>query len=310
MRNVDCLVIGAGGFIGTHLCRALTDAGARVHGFGRRIAYPNALASQRFTIGEFSDRAALARVVDGAEIVFHVLASSTPESSNKDPLADLNANVASTLNLLEICRAAGTRKLVFASSGGTVYGVPSRTPIAEDASTEPISAYGVGKLAIEKYLGFYRHLHKMDFVILRIANPFGPYQDPFRRQGIIPAIIQAALDGRSVEIWGDGTVVRDFLYAADTADALVRAASYGGAFKIFNVGSGVGRSLIDTLDAIGKVLDIPNLKRVYKPSRPADVPVNVLDISLIQQELNWSPSISWHDALRLTADWLRCGWKP
>jgi UDP-glucose 4-epimerase len=305
LRGADCLVLGAGGFLGLHVCEALVRAGARVHGFGRRSAYPVALSDIRFTTGEFSDRAALARAVEGAELVFHLIAGSTPESSNKDLLGDLEGNVASTLNLLETCRAAQTRKVIFSSSGGTVYGVPGRTPIAEDAPTDPISGYGVGKLAIEKYLGLYRHLHGLDYVVLRIANPFGPYQDPFRRQGVIPAIARAALDGRPAEIWGDGQVVRDFLYVTDVAEAIVRAARYTGSQRIFNVGSGVGRTVLDLLVSIGEVLGQPEVARVHKPGRPADVPVNVLDITLARRELGWEPAVGWQEALRMTFDWLR-----
>ncbi len=305
LRGVDCLVIGAGGFIGTHLCQALVAEGARVRGFGRRVAYPKALGPVRFMTGDFSDRAALARAVEGAELVFHLVAASTPESSNKDPVADLEANVVATLNLLEICRTAGTRKLVFASSGGTVYGIPACTPIGEDAATDPISAYGISKLAIEKYLGLYSHLHGMDHVALRIANPFGPYQDPFRRQGIVAAMARSVLDGRPAEIWGDGSVVRDFLYAADAADALVLASRHDGVSPVLNVGSGVGRSMSEVLDSIGSVLGVGPIERVHKPGRPADVPVNVLDIGRIGRELGWTPRTEWHDALRLTIDWLR-----
>ena len=305
LAGTACLVLGGGGFIGTHLCRSLLRRGARVHGYGRRRAYPEVLAGVRWTAGEFSDRAALARAVEGAELVFHLLGGSTPESSNKDPVADLMATATSSLHLLEICRAAGTRKLVFVSSGGTVYGIPRHVPIAEAASTDPISAYGVSKLAVEKYLGLYRHLHGLDYAVLRLANPFGPYQDPDRRQGVVAALVQAVLDGRPVEIWGDGRVVRDFIYAPDAAEAVAMAAAYAGPARVLNVGSGVGRSVLDVVDDVGAVLGVPRVERTHKPGRATDVPVNVLDISLIRAELGWTPTTPWPDALRATAAWLR-----
>ncbi|MBD0275188.1 MAG: NAD-dependent epimerase/dehydratase family protein, partial [Acetobacteraceae bacterium] len=148
LRGASCLVLGAGGFLGGHLCRDLLRRGASVHGFGRRRSYPEAVEGARWTTGEFSDRAALARAVDGAEHVFHLLGGTTPESSKKDPVADLTAGAGASLHLLEICRAAGVRKVVFLSSGGTVYGIPAAVPIREDAPTDPISAYGVSKLAV------------------------------------------------------------------------------------------------------------------------------------------------------------------
>lgn len=307
LRGASCLVLGAGGFIGGHLCRELRRRGASVHGFGRRRSYPEALEGVRWTTGEFSDRAALARAVDGAEHVFHLLGGTTPESSNKDPVADLTAGAVASLHLLDICRAAGVRKVVFLSSGGTVYGVPASTPIREDAPTDPISAYGVSKLAVEKYLHLYRHLHGLDHAVLRVANPFGPWQDPDRRQGVVPALMQAVLDGRPAEIWGDGRVVRDYLYAADAAEAVAEAAAYAGPHRVFNVGSGVGRSVLDILRdvaaALGRGADAA--AAVHKPGRATDVPVNVLDTSLIRREMGWAPRTGWAEALEATAAWLR-----
>ena len=306
LRGASCLVLGAGGFIGGHLCRELRRRGASVHGFGRRRSYPEALEGVRWTAGEFSDRAALARAVDGAEHVFHLLGSSTPESSNKDPVADLAAGAVASLHLFEICRAAGVRKVVFLSSGGTVYGIPASVPIREDAPTDPISAYGVSKLAVEKYLHLYRHLHGLDYAVLRVANPFGPWQDPDRRQGVVPALMQAVLDGRPPEIWGDGRVVRDYLYAADVAEAVSGAAAYAGEHRVFNVGSGVGRSVLDILRDIGAALGRGTaVPAVHKSGRATDVPVNVLDTSLIRREMGWAPRTGWTEALGATAAWLR-----
>lgn len=276
-----------------------------MHGFGRRRSYPEALEGTRWTAGEFSDRAALARVVDGAEHVFHLLGGSTPASSSRDPAADLVSGAVASLHLLDICRAAGVRRVVFVSSGGTVYGVPKSVPVAEDAPTDPISAYGVSKLVVEKYLRLYRHLHGLDYVVLRLANPFGPWQDPDRRQGVVTALMQAALDGRPAEIWGDGRVVRDYLYAADAAEAVAAAAAYAGPHRVFNVGSGVGRSVLDLVRDVGVVLGRGVVSAVHRPGRPTDVPVNVLDPSLIRREMGWAPRTGWTEALEATAAWLR-----
>jgi UDP-glucose 4-epimerase len=305
LRSASCLVLGAGGFIGGHLCRELRRRGASVHGFGRRWSYPEALKGVRWTAGEFSDRAALARAVEGSEHVFHLLGGTTPESSSKDPVADLAAGAVASLHLLEICRAVGVRKVVFLSSGGAVYGIPAAVPIREDAPTDPISAYGVSKLAVEKYLHLYRHLHGLDYAVLRVANPFGPWQDPHRRQGVVPALMQALLDGRPPEIWGDGRVVRDYLYAADAAEAIAEAAAYTGPHRVFNVGSGIGRTVLDILRDIGAALGRGTVEAVHKPGRATDVPVNVLDTSLIRREMGWTPRTGWAEALEATAAWLR-----
>ena len=310
LAGVPCLVLGAGGFIGGHLCHALVAAGARVHGFGRRPAFDASLPPMRFTAGEFTDRAALALAVDGAEIVFHLLGGTNPEVSNQDPIADLQINTVASVQLLELCRAARVRKIVFVSSGGTVYGVPGAVPIAEDAATDPISAYGINKLMVEKYLRLYDRLDGPRAVSLRVANPFGPFQSPFRRQGLIAAITETVLAGRPVEIWGDGRVIRDYLYVGDLAEALVAAAIYDGSAPVMNVGSGVGRSVLDVVRAVSEAAGRAAPAIVHKPARRADVPANVLDTGLALRELGWTPRTDWMDGLRSTASWVAAAFSP
>jgi UDP-glucose 4-epimerase len=302
--GTNCLVLGGGGFIGTHLCRDLLQRGAVVKGFGRRQAFPGALRGVKWTLGEFTDRAALARAVDGQEIVYLMLGGSMPEGSNNDPVADLMSSTVATLHLLELCLASGVRKLIFVSSGGTVYGVPQRTPIPESAPTDPISAYGISKLATEKYLHLFWYLYGLEYAILRVANPFGPYQMPGRGQGVVAALLHRVLQDQPVEIWGDGRVVRDFLYVGDVVEALIAVSSYVGEQRVFNVGCGVGRSILAVIEDIGKTLGRPSVRKLHKPGRATDVPVNVLDITRIRQELGWEPTTAWHDALRMTAEWI------
>ena len=258
----------------------------------------------RFTVGEFTDRAALALAVDGAEIVFHLLGGTNPEVSNKDPIADLQVNTVASVQLLELCRAAAVRRIVFVSSGGTVYGVPDAVPIAEEAATDPISAYGINKLMVEKYLQLYARLGGPRAVALRVANPYGPYQSPFRRQGLVAALTETVLAGRPVEIWGDGQVVRDFLYVGDLADAMLAASLYEGPHSVFNVGSGIGRSVLDVVEAVATSLRRRPAAVIHKPARRADVPANVLDITRITQAVGWTPRTDWLEGLRLTADWI------
>lgn len=305
LKGVSCLVLGGGGFIGRALIAGLQREGAQVSGFGRPGLFRDTLADVPWINGDFLDRVALARAVEGSEIVFHLLGGSTPESSNADPLSDLTAGAGGTLTLLEICRAEGVRKVVFASSGGTVYGIPETVPIIETAPTNPISAYGVSKLAVEKYLYLYRFLHDIDHVILRISNPFGPFQSPWRRQGLIASTVFKLISNAEVEVWGDGSVMRDYIFVDDLVDMILRAAVYGGPVKIFNAGSGVGMTVNDVISGVASVLGIEDVRKVYKPARPADVPINVLDIGRARSELNWQPRTSWEDAIQATAAWMR-----
>jgi UDP-glucose 4-epimerase len=304
-----CLVLGAGGFIGSHLCLALAQAGAHVHGFGHRPTLPGTPA-MRYTQAEFTDLPALTQAVQGAEIVFHLLGGINLDASARDPIADLMVNTVASVRLFERCRQAGVRKIIYVSSGGTVYGVPKSLPIREADATDPISAYGINKLMVEKYLQLAAHQGGAQGLSLRVANPFGEFQSPYRRQGLIAALIATIQAGRPVEIWGDGRVVRDYLYAGDVAAALLAAADYDGPAQVLNIGSGVGRSVLEVLESVCEVLGQRPVEVIHQPARAADVPVNVLDIEAAQRALGWAPQTGWLDGLRRSAAWLAAHYPP
>jgi UDP-glucose 4-epimerase len=257
----------------------------------------------RWTAADFADRQTLAAAIETADFIFHLASSSTPSSANADPIADVNANLIGTLGLLEICRVRPVRRIIFISSGGTVYGVTTVTPVLETTPTDPITAYGIHKVAIEKYLALYRHLYGLDYVVLRVANPYGPMQLSRKNQGVVASFIQRALAAEPVEIWGSGEVVRDFVYIDDVVRALLMAAVHDGPSRLFNVGSGQGMSINAIANDIEHVLGRGPLQRIHRPARAADVPVNVLDISRIQKEMNWVPRVEWLDGLRATIAW-------
>lgn len=299
------MVLGGGGFIGRALIRALLSEGALVRGFGRISQFGQPETNLPWIHGSFEDQVALVRAIEGMEIVFHLAAGSTPGRSNAAPVGDLMSSVAGSVELLKICNAEGARRVVFSSSGGTVYGVPQIVPIPETAPTDPISAYGVHKLAVEKYLHLYGYLHKLEHVSLRISNPFGPYQDPLRRQGLVAAALVKILNGQPVEVWGDGSVVRDYIYVDDVAEALIRAATIDTAHRVFNIGSGVGMSVNTVVEQTAAALGIENPKKDFTLGRKADVPVNVLEISLAKRELDWAPRVEWRDAILRTVEWMK-----
>ncbi len=306
LNGVRCLVVGAGGFLGRALSTSLCDRGAVVQGYGRIHDEEKARDHRvAWTHAPFSDFSALARAVAGQEVVFHLLGSSIPESSNSDPAEDLFANVFPTIKLLDICRAARVRKVIFASSGGTVYGIPTVIPTPETAPTDPISAYGINKLAIEKYLALYRHLHGMEYHVLRLANPYGPGQSPIKRQGVVASILYRAITGKSFEIWGTGDVTRDFIHVDDVSTAFVHALHYAGEHRIMNVGSGHGLTINQVVDDVQQVLDLQGVQVTRKPGRAADVPVSILDTGLIRSATTWRPRVSWLEGLSQTAAWMR-----
>lgn len=298
-----CVVLGAGGFIGTNLCRSLLGRVDSLRAFGRRQTFPEALHGVEWLPGDFTDPTCIAAAVAGCDVVFHLVNATTPASANVDKLADLHANVASTLNLLDACRESGVRRVVFVSSGGTVYGIPNQVPTPETAPTNPITAYGISKIAIEKYLGLYEYLHGLEYRVLRVANPFGPYQTAVKSQGVIAAFLRGAMAGQPIEIWGDGSAIRDYIYVDDVVEALILTATHEGHSRIFNIGSGEGRNLNDIVDAIGGLLG-KKIQVGHRPGRPVDVPVSILDTTFAANELGWRPRTPFKKGLQNTIEWM------
>jgi UDP-glucose 4-epimerase len=303
--GAKCLVLGGGGFIGTNLCVGLTKAGAAVEVFGRRPFYQLPFTNTRWHEAEFSDASQLTEAVAGKDFVFHLLGGSVPAQSNSDPAGDVESSLLPSLQLMNICRAAQVKRIIFSSSGGTVYGVTDAQPILETSPTEPITAYGVNKLAVEKYLSLYRRLYGLDSVVLRISNPYGPYQYGRRPQGVVGTLLAKALTGEMIEIWGDGSVVRDFLHVDDAVAAMIAAASYEGGERLFNVGSGQGRSMRDVVESIRRELTLDAERICYRPGRETDVPVNILNINLIKRTIGWTPKIDWATGLAATVKWMK-----
>lgn len=294
--DVKCcrvLILGGAGFIGQHVCKALLGAGAHVRCLDRRLPpeqgfFNNQLGEVEWIVGEFSDAEKLTRALDGIDYIVHLVSTTIPDTSNKELQYDLSSNVFPTLKVLEAMRFSGVKKLLFISSGGTVYGIPSIIPIPETHETNPICGYGIHKLAIEKYLHLYNYRYGLDYCVLRLANPYGAAQISDRPQGVIGKFIYKAIRNERLEIWGDGSVVRDYVYIEDVMDAFLKALLYRGDRKLFNVGSGQGSSLLDIVTIIehlaGHSLDI-----AFLPQRQVDVPLNVLDITTARTELQWAP---------------------
>lgn len=305
---MKCLILGGGGFLGSHLSEALLAQGYEVRIFDRpnllRFKSSHQNAPLEWIEGDFVNRDHMAHAVSGCDIVYHLVSTTLPRSSNENPAYDVETNVIGTLHLLEATRQHKVRKIIFASSGGTVYGIPQAVPIKESHPTEPICSYGIAKLAIEKYLSLFHLLYGMEYCVLRLANPFGERQRIAAAQGAVAVFLDKALRNEGIEIWGDGSVVRDYFHVSDAVSALTKALVYEGNHRVFNVGSGVGQSLNEILTAIENLLGTP-VKRTYLPARAFDVPVSVLDISKAAELLNWKPQTPFAEGLSRTAQWLR-----
>ena len=238
--------------------------------------------------GDLSSTYDVSDAISGVDAVLHLVSTTLPKNSNDDPIYDVQSNVVGSLHILNAMVTHNVRNIVFISSGGTVYGNPLYLPVDEKHPTNPFVSYGITKLAIEKYLQMYEHLHGIKAITLRVSNPYGERQRIETAQGAVGVFLHHALKGIPIEIWGDGSVTRDYIHVSDVAEAFSKALQYTGEQRLFNVSSGVGTSLNELIGRIENVLG-RSIERQYLPGRPFDVPVNVLCNDLARSELNWTP---------------------
>jgi len=301
------LVMGGGGFIGRCTVESLLKAGARVRVIdiaGQQAADAPESRNLDWIVGSVADEALIASSAQMCDAAIFLASNSLPASANSDLAGEIGGHVRTAVKAAELCDAQGVGNFIFSSSGGTVYGLDSTQPLRETDHTRPKNAYGVSKLAVENYLRVLSSLRSMRCLSLRISNPFGAGQIARRGQGFIAAAMEHAFTGEPLTIWGDGSTVRDFVHLPDVADALVRATRYKGGHAVINIGSGRGHSLLEIVSKVeattGRKIDLK-----LEPDRPIDVLVNILDVSLAAQELDWRPAPTLDEGLAATARWWR-----
>lgn len=296
---MKALVIGGNGFIGSHLVDALRSAGDDVTVMDRGEPRGDVdWTGVRYLKGSLDDREALDRSLANQEIVYHLASTTVPSTSNADPIADVQGNLCGTLLLLDRMRAAGCRRIVYLSSGGTVYGETGPDLIDESHECAPICSYGVVKLAIEKYLAMYGRLEGLQALVLRASNPYGPRQGKLGIQGLVGTLFGRLLSGQPVDIWGDGSSVRDYIYVGDLVE-LASVAGRSDAVGVFNAGSGIGVSVSAMLDAISATTGVtPEVRR--HPARGFDVSHIVLNVEKARRQFGWRPRTPLDEGLSRT----------
>ena len=301
----NTLILGGNGFIGSHLVDRLIANGNAVRVFDKypeRYRLP--LPAVNYHFGDFGNRGLLSDALRDIDIVYHLISTSLPKTSNDDPSFDVQSNVIETLFLLEQCLTHKICKIVFVSSGGTIYGRPAHLPITENFPTDPECSYGISKLTIEKYLALFNRLHGLEYAIVRPSNAYGSRQNPAGIQGAISVFLGRVAVNEPIEIWGDGEVVRDYIYIDDLVDGIHKAATRSAEERIFNLGSGTGYSLNQIVETIRAVTG-KDVKVAYKAKRAFDVPRIILDINRARNLLRWAPAIPLEIGIKKTWEFIR-----
>ncbi|MBU3637568.1 NAD-dependent epimerase/dehydratase family protein [Polynucleobacter sp. es-MAR-4] len=300
---MNCLIMGGAGFIGSHLVDALLLNGHKVSVFDMPSAdmsnLSGAISRINFHRGDFLNEDDVKKSLAGIEVVIHLVSLTTPMSSNRNFTFDIDANLVGTIKMLELAKKAGVRKIVFASSGGTVYGNPTQIPTLETDPNDPICSYGITKLAIEKHLYLSHYHYGLDYTILRISNPYGARQNLGGGLGAVTTFIWKALNDQPITIWGDGEVARDYLYISDLISAFISVIETTPLSKIYNIGAGRAYSLNEVVSLINQHLG-RNVKVNYSESRKFDVAVSYLNIDRARNELLWVPKIPLYQGIAKT----------
>lgn len=306
---MNILVLGAAGFIGTNLTIKLSENKKdNITLVDRSRNYFLNIEKFNFTnviIKESSmDMDMDFSILQNQDVVYHLVSTNVPTTSNQHISQDIQANVLFSSNLFEACVKYGVKKVVFISSGGTVYGKEAACPLSENTPTNPISSYGVQKITIEKLLYLYNYMYGLDYRIIRLANPYGPYQRPNGVLGAVTTFTYKALTGGEVQVYGDGSVVRDFIYIDDAIRAIINIVKGENKHHTFNLGSGYGTSIKKVLDTIEMALGI-KINIIYKQGRAVDVPINYLDISRYEKYYGKLNPISLEEGIKRTAEFMK-----
>jgi UDP-glucose 4-epimerase len=302
---MNCLVLGGNGFIGSHLTDKLLMEGYAVRVFDKyEEHYRKPLTSVDYRYGDFGNRGLLAEALVNIDVVFHLISTTLPKTSNDDPAFDVQSNVIETLFLLEQCVARKIKKIIFLSSGGTVYGKPSLLPIPENIPTGPECSYGITKLMIEKYLTLFNHLYGLEYTVLRPSNPYGSRQNPNGIQGAISVFLGKVARKEPIQVWGDGKVVRDYIYIDDLVDAVIKAVKIKTQDRIFNIGSGKGVSLNEIIEVMKQVTK-QDIRVEYQPQRSFDIPEIYLDASRAHEQLSWFAATPLENGIKKTWDFIQ-----
>ncbi len=294
--NPEIAVLGCG-FIGFNLITSYINKNIDVRVLDCK-PYPTEFEKNvEWVEGSFINKEDIRKAIRGVKTVFHLISTTVP-GDRIDEGEELSVNVIKTIELLKLCLEEQIKRVVFISSA-SVYGYQDHIPISETAATNPISSHGIQKLTIEKFLQLFKYEYGLDYKIMRLSNPYGIGQNIYGRQGFIAIALGRILAGKAIQVRGDGSTIRDYIYIGDVVDACQRLASTSSTENIFNIGSGRGSNLMEIIKEMELILG-KKISLEHVPERNVDIPVSVLDISCARSELNFEPSVGLSEGLRKT----------
>lgn len=307
MQMPNCLILGGGGFLGSHLTEALLHGGYHVRVFDRFITGVGNLAGVADEIelwkGNFLNESEVREALKGMDLLFHYISTTDAVSAMQDPISDIEDNLIGSVRLLQLAAEAGVQKVIFPSSGGTVYGPTMLTPFKETDPVNPVNPYAISKLAFERHLHYMHAVTGVEFIILRYSNPYGERQDPSGRQGVIPKFLHEIRKGGRPRVFGDGSMIRDYIYVKDAIQATMMVLESGTRERVFNVGRGTGVSLNELVAIMSEVVG-KEITPEFVEDHGLHVPVAIVDISRIQKEVGWAPTTDIREGIRRTWAWI------
>ncbi len=302
---MNYIILGGNGFIGSYIVDTILAQGHQVTvlDIGPE-KYRDSLKNVNYIFGNIDDTQLLEETFKGKDILIHSVSTTVPFTSNKDIEYDIQSNLINAVNIFKIAAKENIKRIVYLSSGGAVYGKPIAIPITERHPTNPISSYGITKLAIEKYLHYFSLNSNIEYNIIRPSNPYGPRQNPFSNQGVISVFLGKVLKDETIEVWGDGSISKDYVFIEDIAEAIYKASISDKTSEIINIGSGVLTSINEIIDTIKAITD-KEVNLVYKATNNFDVQHVCLDISKAKSVLGFTPKTDLFKGVSKTWDFIK-----
>jgi len=304
MKKFNILVIGGTGFLGSNLVSALDREGHHIRVLSRgHIRQEENHKNVEYIKGDINNNRDLDEAINGIDYVYHFASTTNPKSSESDLLFDVSSNLSAVIGTLNKCVKNDIKKFIFCSSGGTVYGNHNEMPISEESPCAPISSYGLVKYNIEMYIKYFNYKYNLNYEILRLSNPYGINQLTDGTHSIIPTYIKRILDNREIKVFGNGSVVRDYIYIDDFINLTLKLLTIREKNNTLNIGSGKGTSICELIHKIELLCGKKALIQ-YLPERKFDVSKNYLDINKVREVYRWKPKISLDDGLKRTLNWI------